>query len=152
MLTRHMRRRLDSEDVAQAVWASFFKGPLEPDKFATLAELGAYVEKMAANKVADVNRTQRRGRRDVGRDVGLDSQIAATLTADQPTPSHIVSQKEEWSQLLHTKSDRHRRILELRAEGATFIEIGATLELHPSSVRRVVSQYTRESVGTESDD
>jgi DNA-directed RNA polymerase specialized sigma24 family protein len=143
-----MRRRLDSEDVAQAVWASFFRGPLEPDKFATLGELAAYVEKMAANKVADVNRAQRRDRRDVGRDVGLDSEVAGQLASPDPTPSQIVSQKEEFSRLLHGKSERHRRILELRRTGATFDEIGTLLKLHPSSVRRVVSQYAREAVGT----
>ncbi len=148
MLTQRMRRRLDSEDVAQAVWVSFFRGPLEPDKFATLAELGAYVEKMAANKVADVNRDQRRDCRDVGRDVGLDSELVGQLTADDPTPSQIVSQQEEFSRLLHGKSDRHRRILELRRTGATFEEIGTQLKLHPSSVRRVVSQYAREATGT----
>ncbi len=148
MLTQRMRRRLDSEDVAQAVWASFFRGPLEPDKFATLAELGAYVEKMAANKVADVNRGQRRDRRDVGRDVGLDSEVAGQLMAADPTPSQIVSQQEEVSQFLRGRPDRHRRILELRSNGATFDEIGAALKLHPSSVRRVVSQYAREAIGT----
>ncbi len=143
-----MRRRLDSEDVAQAVWASFFGGQLEPDKFATLGELAAYVEKMAANKVADVNRKQRRSRRDVGRDVAIDSEVAEELTADQPTPSQIVSQKEEWSQLMHTKSDRHRRILEMRAGGSTFDQIGESLNMHPSSVRRVVAQHAKEGVGT----
>lgn len=152
MLTQQMRRRLDSEDVAQAVWASFFRDPLEPDKFATLNELAAYVEKMAANKVADVNRAQRRGRRDVGRDVDLDSQVAQDLAGDQPTPSRIVSGREEWSQLLHAKSDRHRRILELRAAGATFDEIAVELGLHPSSIRRVVAQYAKEALGASADE
>jgi RNA polymerase sigma factor (sigma-70 family) len=140
-LTQRMRRRLDSEDVAQAVWASFFRGPLEPDKFADLADLEAYVERMAANKVADVNRAQRRHRRDVGRDVGLDSQLAEQLAANQPTPSQVLSGEEEYGRLLNPRSERHRRILEMRAEGATFDQIGEALKLHPGSVRRVVAKY-----------
>lgn len=142
-LTQRMRRRLDSEDVAQAVWASFFKGPLEPNKFATLAELTAYVEKMAMNKVADVNRKQRRSRRDVGRDVALDSQVVEQLTSNVPTPSQVVSENEEFGRLLDARSDRHRRILELKTAGATYEQIGEALEMHPSSVRRIVSQYAQ---------
>jgi RNA polymerase sigma factor (sigma-70 family) len=149
-LTQRMRRRLDSEDVAQAVWASFFRSPLEPDKFATLADLTAYVEKMAANKTADVNRAQRRDRRDVGRDVAIDSEVVGQLAASDPTPSQIVSQKEECSRLLRGRSDRHRRILELRSRGATFDEIGEAMQLHPSSVRRVIAQYAREALRTDS--
>jgi len=56
-------------------------------------------------------------------------------TAD-PTPSAIVGAQDELEQF----SDMEQKLIRLRAAGGTHEEIAAALNIHPSTVRRILKK------------
>jgi RNA polymerase sigma factor (sigma-70 family) len=138
------RRRFDSDDIAQAVWASFFAQTANFRRFQDLEEMVNFLAQMARNKLVDNARHELRQRRDERRTVPLDSQLHDNLAADQPRPSQIISRREDVDRALQSRTDRERTILELRSQGLSHAEIATELSMHPGSVRRILARCISE--------
>lgn len=140
-LSRHMRTQFDSTDFYQAVWASFFTNDRTP-KFETEEDLVKFLSRVAGNKVIDECRKQFTRKRDPTRAHSMydSEENLAPLASNNPTPSEVVSAKEKVERLVEGHPAFYRQIIEMRASGATFDEIGKELGMNEKTVRRVVKR------------
>lgn len=153
-LPAKLRRLLDSQDFAQAVWASLLTRRIELGRIETEPALKAYLAKTAKNKVVDACRqhlaSQKRG---LGREQSLSqiplgqdgrNRVGRRLTEQHEpvssagTPSAYAILRERWRAILATESEQTRRIIELRMQGDSYATIAAQLGIHHGSARRSV--------------
>lgn len=122
-----LNRVFDSGDVSQSVFANFFtratNGDYELDCPEQLARL---LITMARNRLLSRARNERRLVRDVRRVTTEPNALEQTATK-QPSPSQIVSQKEQLELLKASLSDAERQIFELRSAGFSWEEVAAQL-------------------------
>lgn len=143
-LATRLRTQYDSEDFAQAVWASFFAAPLHQYRFDTPADLTAFLVTLATNKVCSAARHDLQAKkRDLNRVHSLDGSAAAVvnyLTGHDPTPSQVVLAQEQWDRLLRGQPPQDQCILHLLRRGFTAEQIAGELRLNEKTVRRVVDR------------
>jgi RNA polymerase sigma-70 factor (ECF subfamily) len=136
-----MRSKYDSIDFVQMVWASFFS---DPDRIARIREpdeLIRYLVVMARNKVIEESRRRMTYQKhNVNREQPLEKSDVSDSTSRQrnETPSQIAIAKERWGRMMRNQSDRNRRIVELRMNGATYMEISKALGIHERTARQVI--------------
>jgi RNA polymerase sigma-70 factor (ECF subfamily) len=127
-------RLLDSMDICQSVFASFFVraalGQYELDQPEQLLKL---LTRMARNKLANQAHHQRAGRRDYRRLVGTAD--AGPVAAPCPSPSDQVAAQELIQEACRRLSPEERQLLELRQQGKDWHEIGAMLKANPDALR-----------------
>jgi RNA polymerase sigma-70 factor (ECF subfamily) len=144
-LNKKIRSKFDSMDFAQDVWASFFADEPGKREFRTSEDLLKFLTRLAQNKVADKSRQRLKlQKHNVDRELSIDDSRRFDrdhLTGDQPTPSHIVMSKEEWTNFLRKQPLVHRRIFVMLREGKTHNEIATELGISSRHVRRVADQY-----------
>ena len=124
---RKLRQVFDSQDICQAVLASFFarvalgqydlKGPQDLIKLLVV---------MARNKAAQAARGQHRECRDARRDEAL-GEGAMAVEAGGDSPSEIVASREMLEEIRRRLSDEERRLSDLRGQGKEWAEIVAEL-------------------------
>lgn len=122
-----LNRAFDSVDVSQSVLANFFvraaTGGYELDCPEQLARL---LIMMARNKLISRARSERRLVRDVRR-LTAEPGVLDQVADPRPSPSEIVSRKEELELLTTSLSEEDRQILELRSAGLSWDEVGTRL-------------------------
>lgn len=143
-MNHRLRERFDSEDFAQAVWASFFGQISVLPKFGSADDLAAFLGRMACNKVIDAGR-KRETRSEQN---SSDEEISNTTTdhrlqVSQPTPSQFAVANEHWHNLARGERDRIVQVLQLRRDGATHAEIAAAMGVSERHVRRILSRLSR---------
>lgn len=140
-LNPRLRSQYDTVDFAQIVWASFFTDLDKMSKCKSASELEGLLTTMARNKVIDACRRRlMRERNKADRECRIDRDDSLTpfaIQSSDATPSHIVSIREQWEQLLENLPERHRRMIVLRASGWTIKEIAAQVEMNERTIRRV---------------
>lgn len=144
-LNRELRSRFDSGDFAQAVWASFFANREAAHRFDRPDALIAFLARMASNKIIDECRRVGAAKRNISRERSLDgSSLAAdqTIAGPEPTPSQHAIAHEQWERMTAGQPSHYRRILELRAAGATHEEIAAELQVAKKTVQRVLDRLS----------
>jgi RNA polymerase sigma factor (sigma-70 family) len=149
-LARRLRRRYDSQDFLQAVWASFFLIPAERYTFAHPDDLVNFLARIAANKVIETGRRQLQTlKNDVGRELPIeqlpagDGPIgAAAVSAEppgrEPTPSQVAIAEERWCLLLRNQPPPRRRVLELLRQGHSLGEAAEQTGVHPKVIQRLL--------------
>jgi RNA polymerase sigma-70 factor (ECF subfamily) len=146
-LVPNLRRKLDSQDFAQALWASILLKPAALTRLKTPEALIAYLARAAKNRVIEETRRYSTLKYNVRREQSLAESIdhgprsrqnPNALFAQDPTPSEFASLRERWNQILKTASDRDREILRMRFEGYTFDVISAKLRLDHKVLRRTI--------------
>jgi RNA polymerase sigma factor (sigma-70 family) len=139
-LNHLLRRQYDSEDFVQAVWASFFKHRDLVGRFKSLDDLAAFLKSMAANKVMlECRRRLQTQKYDRRRERAAESWGLSSLdkiTNSDPTPSDVAAARDELEQY----SELERKLIGLRAAGATHEEIASEMGVHPSTVRRIMKR------------
>jgi RNA polymerase sigma factor (sigma-70 family) len=154
-LQQRLRRRYDSCDFTQSVWASFFQLPAERCLFPTPESLVAFLSRMASNKVMEATR-RRIGtvNRDMEREQSLDAphpeqggNVGEAVHARVATPSQYVIADERWQRIIRGLPPGHRRILELLRDGHSHVEIAETLGVHRKVIQRLLEhlQYHLEA-------
>ena len=143
-MNQRLRDRFDSEDFAQAVWASFFGHISVLQKFGSADDLAGFLGRMACNKVIDAGR-KRQVRSEQN---SSDEEITNTTTdhrlqVSQPTPSQFAVANEHWHNLARGERDRIVRVLQLRRDGATHAEIAVAMGVSERHVRRILSRLSR---------
>jgi RNA polymerase sigma factor (sigma-70 family) len=141
-LPRSLRRLSDSQDFVQAVWATFFLNDIDPARFESSEQLLAYLRTVASNKVIDqIRRKIGAQKRSLKREVPLSRLAAETVAlACDETPSRFAIAREAMERLLEGQPAHYRRILELRAEGASVAEAASAVGLNEGTVRRVLGK------------
>jgi RNA polymerase sigma factor (sigma-70 family) len=138
-LPQKMRRRLDSGDVLQAVWASFFAIPAERFTFRTPKQLIEFLGRVAHNKVVDeTRRCLGTDKRQLQRERRLEDAECNELLGDprQPTPSKAILVEECWQELLRDQPSLVKDLLVLKRLGFTHDEIAGRLGLHAKTIQR----------------
>jgi RNA polymerase sigma-70 factor (ECF subfamily) len=147
MRLRDPRLLVDTADVCQSVWLSFFvSARLGEYDIADPKELERLLAAMARNKVATQTRRHRATRGDVRRSKGLGS--AEKSPARDASPSSAVAAEELVREVRARLSDEERTIADLRALGRKWTEIA--LELGgTANARRVQLERAAGRVGRE---
>lgn len=143
-----MRRLLDSMDITQSVFGSFFAGvavgrfvPENP------RHLLGLLTTMTKNKLLTQVRNHRRQRRDVRRVQSIDV-VAGDVAADGESPSEFVAGAELLGEIRSRLSEEERRVAELRGHGETWAaiaeELGGTADGRRKQVDRALTRIVRE--------
>lgn len=143
-----MRVQYDSQDFCQAVWASFFAHRSEMARFKTDHELLAYLGRMGRNKVVDEVRRRLMSKKDnLNRTHSLndsDAKLDQSLPGSSPTPSQFAMAREQIERLISGQPAKYRRIVEMRAAGATFKDIAERIGINERNVRRIIERLERQ--------
>jgi RNA polymerase sigma-70 factor (ECF subfamily) len=142
-----LRRLVESADVCQSVWLSFFvRAGLGEYDVANPNELMRLLARIARNKVAAQARRHSADRRDFRRAEVLE--LAEKIAAGDASPSSVVAREELVRAARARMSDEERTITDLRVEGRKWTEIA--LELGGTAdARRVQLQRAAGRVGRE---
>jgi RNA polymerase sigma factor (sigma-70 family) len=146
-LHQRLRAQFDSQDFAQAVWASFFLTPADRYTFETPDQLMGFLARLTCHKVVEAAR-QRLGTRkyDAAREVPLaqlahlDRDHEYVPAGRDPTPSQVAIANERWERLLSGQPPHARRALELLRDGMTQREVAARVGLSCRSVKRLLDR------------
>ena len=151
-LDMKLRVKLDSEDLSQLVWASFFRYPERMERFSQTQQLVHFLSAVARNKVIEgVRKYWQTQKYDISREISLvDSRAPISITERRiKSPSQVAIAKERFERMIAGLSRRNQRILCLRIAGASYIQIAADLGLHERTVRKVVAELKRQSMEAE---
>jgi RNA polymerase sigma-70 factor (ECF subfamily) len=140
-----LRRRYDSVDFVQSVWAAFVQLPHADYSFNTPEDLVAFLSRIAYNKVAGTTR-QRLGtqRHDMRRETSLDAPLpdrntlGTLLPGRGHTPSQYVIAAESWARIIEGQPPGHVRVLELLRDGYSYVEINKHTGVHPKVIQRLL--------------
>jgi len=148
-LKQQLRRDFDSTDFTQAVWQSFFASPIDASKFSDPRALCAYLARLGERKVQEFARRENTLKRGGKRRQPLDSAVANSKAsaACDPTPSQEAMALETWQRLVQGLSPRDRKILELRYQGQSNVDIGLALGIAESTVRYVLEKLQEKAKG-----
>jgi RNA polymerase sigma-70 factor (ECF subfamily) len=122
-----LRRLLEPDDLCQSVLKSFFvRAASGQYDLESPTKLLALLRAMARNKVAKQARNYQTLRRDLGRDVSLDT-AATPVAATGPSPSRIAIGREILDAFRGRLTAEERRLADLRAQGCEWAEIAREL-------------------------
>jgi RNA polymerase sigma factor (sigma-70 family) len=147
-LNRQIRVRLDSQDLAQAVWKSFFFDIASLTDIRSPEELIRLLVGMTQNKLNDAYRRNLytayngavRERR-----LALEGSQDDRLASAEGTPSQFAIMRERWQKLLTGASPLARKILRRRMKGETYEAIAAELGISPRTAQRLVADLWGEN-------
>ena len=149
-MNRQIRRRFDSQDFTQQVWASFFRRYPEMDgEFEEPDNLKRFLRVLAKNKVIDQTRRNlmTKAQKDVReRSLPTLSENPEAMRGHDPTASQCAQANEVWSQILERIKDQpehYRRVVELRCEGLKNEEIAERVGINEKTVRRILRKLDR---------
>ena len=149
-----IRQKLDSQDVAQTLWASLLLRRTDLLRLKTPEQLIAYLMQATKNKVAEKTRLLHRQKCDISRESPLDTEVQTSANTRNPTcralhsreqtPSSHASFRERWQNVMLNASERDRQIMTLRFKQHTFEEISSMLSIHEQTARRAVQKLVEQ--------
>jgi len=142
-LPDYLRRKFDSVDVVQSVWADLLRGWGEPGRTVPTADyLKAFLVRATRNRFIDRVR-QHQAVLAYERPAEGDFDPVAYGPDPAPPASELAQADELWEQMLALCPPEHRDALELRRQGCTLEEVAARTGLHEGSVRRIFRTLAR---------
>ncbi|MGH7199663.1 MAG: RNA polymerase sigma factor [Planctomycetaceae bacterium] len=147
-LGRTLRSKFDSQDFQQSVWKSFFADLAMYDHLKHPGQLARLLAKIASGKVIDQQKRLLRtpsNRDHSERSLDVDGPHQAALAAG-PTPSTVVSAREQLERLMNNSSALVSKMVRLRADGKTFEEIGRTVGVSERTVRRTFRKLSESAL------
>jgi RNA polymerase sigma-70 factor (ECF subfamily) len=143
MLPAPMRRKIDSVDVVHSIWADLLEGFRDAGwRFQDVAHLRAFLVKATRNRFLD---HVRRNRVAVAAEQPVHaSALRARLAGETPRPSELAQAQELWERMLALCPEKHKTLLQLKRQGFSLAEIAARTGYHPSSVRRIFYDLSRQ--------
>jgi RNA polymerase sigma factor (sigma-70 family) len=145
-LNRRLRVRFDSEDFAQAVWGSVFENREQIGDFDAPENLIRFLIAVTTRKVLyQIRSNLKFAKRNIDREQSLQASWGNQSLRDTEaaTPSQIAIANEQWQQMVKGQPSHHRRMIELRCEGATLTEIADEVGVNERTVRRVIKRLTQ---------
>jgi len=127
---RNPQTSCDSDDFAQAVWASFFRRLPELPALARPRALRDYLRMMVKHKVIDHQRRERFHRR---------VPLSKSLPDERLAPPLEAAQSEKWERLGVGKSREEREILRLWQDGKPMRAIASATGQSIRRIQRILS-------------
>ena len=148
-----LHTRLDSSDIAQSVWRSFFSAVVGGNAiFRESAEVAAYLAKLTRNKIESQLRRHRASKRDIRKTMNAND-LEFTEEGIK-SPFQIATTFEFLQAVIRQLTPDERRIAQRRAEGATWEELAAELGSTADAIRkrhvRTAERITKE-LGSDDD-
>jgi RNA polymerase sigma factor (sigma-70 family) len=151
-LTPQVRRRIDSQDLAQILWTSILLRRSELTRLKTPEQLIAYLCRAAKNRVIDARRRfLESDKYNVSREENYESivdndpirptrinPVNRPYFSRDPSPSQFASVRERWNHILKQASERDQQILKMRLQGYSYDAIGERLGITLMTVRRAI--------------
>lgn len=134
----HLRRRVDSQDIMQAVWGSFFGRPRQTDEFGTPKDLLRYLIAVARHKIMDEKRDLRQAHTAPPR-----AETQWQFRERVPTPSQEATAVEVWQRMLADQPEYCQRILHRLRDGCSHEEIAAEIGVDPKAIQRLLRRLAR---------
>ena len=144
-LSPALRRKFDSVDVVQSVWAGLLAEFRGADwQFRDADQLRAFLVTVTRNRFLDHARQQ-------GKLAAREEPLgpAHDPSEDAPRPSQEAQAGELWERMLALCPPAHRELLDWKRQGYSLDEIAARSGLHKSSVRRILYDLARRVSETE---
>ncbi len=136
MTDARMRRLVDSIDICQSVLAGFFvRTAAGQYDIQTPEELLKLLVTMARNRVIDWARRTQADRRDGRRDVSLDDGGADQVVSKESGPGSVLVNRELIELVRNRLKPDELAVMQQRADGLGWSEIGQSLGEQPNSVR-----------------
>jgi DNA-directed RNA polymerase specialized sigma24 family protein len=150
MTDRRLRRAVDSDDLCQSIWSSFFlRTAAGQYDLETPGQLISLLTAMTKNKFASHSRKQHREKRNVDRLDADGNQVECLTDRGQDTPSGIVSGKELLKYMAGKLSVEELRMAELRRQGLTWAEVaerlGGTAQARRMQMDRAADRIARQT-------
>jgi len=145
-LDKHLRQKVDAEDVIQSVFRSFFirqaKGQFELENWDGLWSL---LVRITLRKCGQKARVFHAECRDVGQEIPLagsddESRDSGKAIARNPTPQEAASLVETVEHVLSGLDERRRQMVVLRLQGYTVLEISQEVGCTERTVHRVLGK------------
>jgi RNA polymerase sigma-70 factor (ECF subfamily) len=139
-----LKRVLDSVDICQSVFASFFvRAAAGEFDLHDPPQLVALLARMARNKLASQARFQHRQRRDAQQVADGGAELLNEMPGSQRSPSSNVAARELLQALYARLSEEERLLAERRGGGHTWVEIAAELGGTPQARRKQLTRAIR---------
>ncbi|HWB09355.1 MAG TPA: sigma-70 family RNA polymerase sigma factor [Pirellulales bacterium] len=140
-LHHRLRARFDSQDFAQAAWASFFAELPRAAQLDTPAALVGFLSRIARNKVIVEHRRLHGPERNVKRQRQLRSSAADRRYVDPklPTPSQQAAAEDMVEQVTADQPPLYGRVVQMRLDGMGTVEIARQENTTTRTVRRVLA-------------
>jgi RNA polymerase sigma factor (sigma-70 family) len=133
-----LRRKFDSSDVVQSVWADLIQGVRDREwRFADAGHLQAFLIRLTRHRLIDLCRKHRQAVKHEER--LADHPAAQEIASAEPKPSELARRNELWDRILELCPPEHHELLRLKLKGRSHAEIAAFTGLHPNSVRRILA-------------
>lgn len=141
-LSADLRKKFDSCDIVQSVWADVLEKVRVADwKFTDADGLRGFLVTATRNRFIDRYR-QHRNALEHERPLTYGS-AEACARAHDARPSEEAQANDLWTQMLALCPPQHHELLEMKKSGQSLAEIASKTGLHPSSVRRVLYDLAR---------
>jgi RNA polymerase sigma factor (sigma-70 family) len=135
-MSARVRSKFDSADIVQSVWADVVRDLRKADwHFPDADHLRAYLVRRVRHRLIDRIRQNRTA---VAAERRLGGGITGLAEISQPAPSEVAQADDLWEQIRTLCPPAHHRLLELKRQGASMVEIAAWTGLHEGSVRRIL--------------
>ncbi len=142
-LDPRLRKRFDSVDVVQDVWASFFAHGAGREDLRDDAAIKVYLARMADTRVRELFRHHLgTGMRDMGREEPI-AGLEAEPPARGPTPSTLAAAEDRWQALTRGLPPEQVAMLRLVREGHTHEEVAGRLGVSAKTVQRLIRAAER---------
>ncbi len=141
LLHFRLRRRYDSSDFVQSVWASFADLSHQAYEFRSPEDLVKFLSRMAYNKVMETTRKRLATKKHGGgvQEVSLHREpTPPVLPAREHTPSQYVIADERWQKLIEGLPPRHVQVLQLLRDGHSKLDIAQQLNISPKIIQRLL--------------
>ena len=127
LFDRRARRVVDTADILQSLLKDFLERERTDESGAAAEKLQAYLAAAARYKVASKVRKEKR------RAANLSD--VAEPASPEPSSCQQVEDREQIEALRNRLDDRHRRLLDLSAQGMTWRQIADEIGGHPDTLR-----------------
>jgi DNA-directed RNA polymerase specialized sigma24 family protein len=140
-LHHRLRPRFDSQDFAQAAWASFFADLPKAPQLDTPAALVGFLSRIARNKVIVEHRRLHGPERDLKRQRRLRRSASDRRDIDSkvPTPSQQAAAEDIVEQVTADQPPLYGRVVQMRLDGMGTVEIARQEHTTTRTVRRVLA-------------
>jgi RNA polymerase sigma-70 factor (ECF subfamily) len=149
-LSAKLAPRIDPEDVVQSAYRSFFHGTRDGRyDIRRGGDLWQLLVVITLHKLQHQVRRNLAAKRSIHREQSLGGEhslfgLQPEVLAQTPSPVEALTLAEELEQLMRRLEPLHRRMLELRLQGANVDEIATDTQRCPGTVRRVLERIKQQ--------
>lgn len=140
-----LKVKVDEEDLAQMVWASFFNHRSRVVQFEESEAMVKYLVTIAANKVKNELDRYTTAKRDFEREQYVEEPTLNAAAGLDDTPSQHAIRREAIEAILSRCSEREQRIVQMWMEGSNYREIADEVGLDESTVGKVIRKVHKQS-------